>query len=1332
MFKSVTKEQLKVPAHIDYLADLREFVTRIGKKHGFSDRVINAFKLAIDEAGTNVMRHAYRDTGGDGFITIRAIVKANSLTICLIDQGKYFDPTHVKDPDLQRYVDIGKKGGLGIFIMRRLMDEIDYRKTEEGNELRLTKNRDAPQKSKLRDQIPKVANAFKTIPLSLKAKYWTWTTLALTAMIGLGYIYFFWQAEEQETTRFFNDFRGISEPVGSGLKNAPNIFNDPSGAQGHKAILEIYKSDEVRRLVYEIVIVDSAEVIVGHADLSKLIQQFEFPSQRVEVRPQIFAYTLPVLDANNQTVNKEVYDQILPLGMGSMHIRVLKELLDQRIARRRWMYARDAGLLLLMASVGTFFLIYILMNPFRKLADWVRRADHGDVEDEMDIDASTEIGEIAQAFSEITNRFRESQKNLADQERLQKEMQVAQEIQQTLLPSEFPDLEGYEIASYYEAAREVGGDYFDFVEVDKDTLGIAVADVSGKGVPGSLVMTMIRTALRTEARGIKDAAEVLSRVNDFVIGDMKKGMFVTVFYVIIDSKRRRLTYASAGHNPMILYRASTKKTYYLNPRGFPIGIQLHEKDLFKKSIESDTIQLAEEDILLIYTDGITEAMNEKRHLFGEERLIKIFRDYGHLRVKPFVDQIKEEILSFTEGTPQSDDITLVAIREKTSPEKEELRRAKEAHKKIINGSSIREACESVGITTYAYYNKYKKEFEEHGAENFEVEADVSVEAKHIAIEDKVKIYDIINNHPEYGAKRISEEINSEKYGFTLISESKIYDELVRSRLNTRQLREAFVARGGRTRRPMKQPGTPMLTLDGKVILDRARLEPPKREETVYPPVDERRKARRFDTAEEAPVEKTPFPAPAPLEPAFAMARGDQETAGQPRQDIAKSELDMRTMQTPLEDLLAKKHERHETAVFPEEFAPPTPAPESPHIENVAPLPLAIQPETYSEKIDTSDELPLPQVNWGQSAVTNDEFVAGSETGEAAAAEAAFDFAALITPETAADQPPAGMLDVSFDDLFAGGSILEESQHAAEPGPEEPVFTPGALEQPLKPPAEAAPFTGEQTDDASLFAVDDILRQELENSFGGSTMVMEAEESKATPGAPEITSPAMATPPANMELPYVDVHELLQQDAGDASEHVGEARPGAGATAFDKPPARAPGEGEVNYSGPPSAEKAYGRREPAPSPRVLPPRLNERKRDGQNGLAPSRRRDDDRERLLIAGLRHYKNQRFREAIAEFENAIRLYPDFKEAYSILGNAYFRNRMYGEAAHAYTRVKEMDPYDTTAYENMGVIYANRGDYMEAMKEWQRVLEIDPGRDDIRKKIERASRMLTRPVEA
>ena len=1288
MFKSVTKEQLKVPAHTDYLADLRDFVTRIGKKHGFSDRVINAFKLAIDEAGTNVMRHAYRDVGGDGFITIRAIVKANSLTICLIDQGKYFDPKHVKDPDLQRYVDIGKKGGLGIFIMRRLMDEIDYRKTEEGNELRLIKNRDTPaQLTRLRAQIPKMAEAFKSIPLSLKAKYWTWTTLTLAGIIGLGYGYFYWQAEEQETAQFFSDFRGVGEPVTGGLKNAPEIFNDLSGAKGQKAVIEIYKSEEVRRIAHEIVIVDSSEAIVGHADVNQLIKTFELPAQRVEVRPKIFAYKLPVTDANGNLAIKEVYDQILPLGSGRLHIRALKERLDQRIASRRWMYARDAGFLLALSSVGTFFLIYILMNPFRKLAEWVRRADHGDVEDDMDIDTSTEIGEIAQAFSEITNKFRDSQKNLAEQERMQKEMQVAQEIQQMLLPSEFPDLEGYELASYYEAAREVGGDYFDFVEVDKDTLGIVVADVSGKGVPGSLVMTMIRTALRTEARGIKDAAEVLSRVNDFVIGDMKKGMFVTVFYVIIDGKRRRLNYASAGHNPMILYRSTTQKTYYLNPRGFPIGIQLHEKDLFRKSIESDTIQLAEDDILFLYTDGITEAMNSKRELFGEERLLKIFRDSGQLRVKPFVEQIKEEILSFTEEFPQSDDITLVAIREKTSPEKEELRRAREAHKKTLAGTSIREACESLGITTYTYYNKYKKEFEEKGAENFEVDAEVSVEAKHIAIEDKVKIYDIIKNHPEYGAKRISEEINTDKYGFTVISESKIYDELVRSRLNTRQLREAFVARGGRTRRPMKQPGTPMLTLDGKIILDRARLEMPRPEEAA----EVRRQTRPDEVAEEPAVEKAPRSLPVPFEPALAFARSEAAGETRSRKDAAKSEIDVRTLQTPLEDLLAKKRRLPE---LPPTLPVASAMEDSPFSEE-SPLTAApdeISPEVYFDApaMPPADHFGLPAVNLG---------------GESDESAAAFDFTALTKTETPAEK---GGLDVSFEELFAGGSIWGE-QNAATP--EAPAVTTNfvQLDEPLSAAANAE-------EEASFFAVEDIMRQELENSFNNSTTMnaTDTREKIKGPSPPPLDS--ASAPPADMDLPYVDVHEILQQDGADSSVQVIENGGAEVGGRRDDPPPVNRDRGRANYEAANGAPADYDQRR-------LPARAN-----GQNGLAANRRPADEREQLLMAGLRHYKNQRFQEAIAEFEKAIRQFPDFKEAYSILGNAYFRNRMYDEASRAYERVKRLDPNDTTAYENMGVIYANCGEYMQALKEWQRVLEIDPGRDDIRKKIERASRMVTR----
>ena len=124
-----------------YLADLRDFVVTIGRKNGFDDKVIGSLKLATDEAVTNIIRHAYRDTPGRGFVTMRAIVKTTSLTIVLIDQGRTFDPRNAKAPDMKEYIKIGKKGGLGIFMLQKLMDEIDYQVTTEGNELRLVRLR---------------------------------------------------------------------------------------------------------------------------------------------------------------------------------------------------------------------------------------------------------------------------------------------------------------------------------------------------------------------------------------------------------------------------------------------------------------------------------------------------------------------------------------------------------------------------------------------------------------------------------------------------------------------------------------------------------------------------------------------------------------------------------------------------------------------------------------------------------------------------------------------------------------------------------------------------------------------------------------------------------------------------------------------------------------------------------------------------------------------------------------------------------------------------------------------------------------------------------------
>lgn len=1210
MLRKVEKEQLKVPAHIDYLGDLRDFVKQVGKRHGFSDKIINAFKLSIDEAATNIIRHAYRDQ--DGLITVRAIVKKSSLTICIIDQGTFFDPNRVKDPDLNRYIDIGKKGGLGIFIMRKLMDEIDYRRTEEGNELRITKYRDTQQTSKRPASVV-------SLPRSIKVKFFIRTLIIVTLIIALGYLYYYFRAHDHVITDFINSARFTHTQILNRISSAPS-----SGFEFIEDIVHpIYEN--YKEQVYQLSIEDSTGVIVYSTNLGDLFGKFSRPDNYETVERSIYKYKMgndvEVFELENDIVIKSSGRRY-----GKAHTFFSTADASKQISAIRFNDLRLAMIILGLSYVGVTLLIYIVLNPLRKLSIWIKDLGHGEINDEIDIDSSSEIGEIAQAFSDITQKFRESQKNLVDQERLQKEMQLAQDIQQTLLPMEFPELEGYEIASYYEAAKEVGGDYYDFVEVDKDTLGIAVADVSGKGVPGSLVMTMIRTALRTEARGMKDAAEVLARVNDFVSNDIKKGMFVTVFYVIIDSKKRQINYASAGHNPMIMYRPSTQKTYYLNPKGFPIGIQLPEKDLFRKSIQSETILLTKDDILVMYTDGITEAMNPQRELFGEERLLELLRKNAQLQIKEFVERLKVGIYSFTEGSAQYDDITLVSIKEKSTREEDELRRAKQAHKLIGEGKSIREACEEVNLTTYAYYNKYKKVFEEEGIDAFEITEEVSVEANHLSIEEKTKIFDIIAKHPEYGAGRISEELNTEMYGFERISEGKIYEELVRCRLNTKILREAFVNKGKTSRRRLKPPGTPLMTLDGRVIIAR-------KDEADY--------------FIEKPVAQPHEPDSPRKHPGEALEKFDLDAE-------ATSLLDV-----PIDELLSKNHSQEDDII----------------IESAE---------------SASDASPEPSIEGNDTIKTDEPDSSLLEVFEAVTAQkGTFDSEDLNAPSQTEDSSDLSFMDdFSFQNYFSDAGNSQDDDFDDEEADEADQAKKLKYRQKEDfPTASAAEKNVVKADNDDF---DESLMVSSVSELLSDTSNNESDEESITPVTDDMLASSVQGDEQNSDADSISFTDLIGS--------------------IDK---------EILYASEPTQAK------PPESP-------NTRKRTIDNNVRAAPRSEPrippltDREKILVKGIRFYKNKEYDNAIQEFKKVLKRYPDYKEAHSILGNAYFRNQMYIEAAMAYEKVKQLDPEDITAYENLGVIYANRGEYKMAVNEWKRVLELSPQRVDIIEKIKKAQRMI------
>jgi hypothetical protein len=326
-----------------------------------------------------------------------------------------------------------------------------------------------------------------------------------------------------------------------------------------------------------------------------------------------------------------------------------------------------------------------------------------------------------------------------------------------------------------------------------------VADVSGKGIGSSMVMTMIRTSMRLEARGNKRASFVLDKVNRIAVDDVKKGMYVTMFYVILDAKKRMVNYASAGHNPMIIYRSSSKTVSFLNPGGIAVGIDLGDPDEFKKRITSEKLKLKKGDLLFIYTDGITEAMNEKREQYGEGRLIEFIRQFAHLPTREFKTKLNEDLTTFTKGYPQTDDITFVVIKLEMSPA--EIRQAKiiRLFELLEEEVPLDDALDQTG-TSYEEYQELSQKRAQYGDEAIreveeEEEEEVEVaELKHATHEQVKLLTQIIRQHPDYGVTRLANLLNSEEYGSQDIKESVVKRELIRMKLDTREKREAFSKR----------------------------------------------------------------------------------------------------------------------------------------------------------------------------------------------------------------------------------------------------------------------------------------------------------------------------------------------------------------------------------------------------------------------------------------------------------------------------------------------------------------------------------------------------------
>lgn len=249
-----------------------------------------------------------------------------------------------------------------------------------------------------------------------------------------------------------------------------------------------------------------------------------------------------------------------------------------------------------------------------------------------------------------------------EKRRLERELEQAGEIQKVLLPRVSPELTDYDVSAEYRAARILSGDYYDYLRVDDDRYGIAIGDVCGKGVAASLIMAMCRTNLRGRTSENLSPASVLHDVNRLIFPDIREDLFVSLLYLILERGSNEITLARAGHEPPILFHRETGEIELIEPPGLAAGID--EGPVFKRSVKDHRFTMDTGDILLLYTDGIIESENRMGDEYGVERLCEIVKMHSGTSSSELIQIINEDVIKFSEGTAQTDDITLIAIEKR--------------------------------------------------------------------------------------------------------------------------------------------------------------------------------------------------------------------------------------------------------------------------------------------------------------------------------------------------------------------------------------------------------------------------------------------------------------------------------------------------------------------------------------------------------------------------------------------------------------------------------------------------------------------------------------------
>lgn len=355
----------------------------------------------------------------------------------------------------------------------------------------------------------------------------------------------------------------------------------------------------------------------------------------------------PVRDGRGRTV------AILGIDMSAEDVRAMEHEVGRRV--RGILFAATLFSVLLGALISSR-----VARPISRLVAGTRYIARGELDYNMPVSGDDEIAELGRSFNKMAADLKgyiaELNRTTTEKERLLKELEIARGIQQSFLPTSSPRMDHIDIAAVTVPARVVGGDFYDFIPFGKNRWGLVVADVSGKGMPAALFMALSRTLVHASAAGTASPAAAIEHANKLIIEDNRANMFVTLFYAIVDSEKMTLEYVNAGHNPPFLMGDKPGDIMLLKAQGVPLGLSPGMK------LNVDTVKLAPGNILGLYTDGVTEALNDAGERFEIDRLYAVVSKNRALSSQEIIISAQEEIAEFAGKQPQFDDITLMVLK----------------------------------------------------------------------------------------------------------------------------------------------------------------------------------------------------------------------------------------------------------------------------------------------------------------------------------------------------------------------------------------------------------------------------------------------------------------------------------------------------------------------------------------------------------------------------------------------------------------------------------------------------------------------------------------------